>query len=295
MKKTTEKGFTLIELLAVIVILAIIALIAVPVIMNIINKANKSAFKDTAYGIISAGELYFAEQQLNPLGMSENVEIELPDTTKALELKGEVPPGKILITKDGKIALFIKNNRYCITKGIDDKDITVTENYETCELPGEENNGGGNDFGDSGDILDNEWPIIWKQSEVDENVSFTSPNGDSNNLTMWKVSDLQITKEEMETMVVVANDGTKTFSVELLEPESWPGFIGTGGALSYNDSNFILYIYSSEAGTYEEGFGGEVVTIPESGLYYGFMNLFDFSEEGIINGVDFQFTLTKGN
>ena len=59
-KKT---GFTLIELLAVIVILAIITLIAVPVIINIINIANKSAFKDTAYGIIQAGEYYFAEKQ----------------------------------------------------------------------------------------------------------------------------------------------------------------------------------------------------------------------------------------
>ena len=47
-----NKGFTLIELLAVIVILAIIALIAVPVVMNIIDKANKSAFKDSAYGIL---------------------------------------------------------------------------------------------------------------------------------------------------------------------------------------------------------------------------------------------------
>ena len=146
-----KNAFTLIELLAVIVILAIIALIAVPVIMNIIDKANKSAFKDTAYGIISAGELYFAEQQLDVNGMSGDVTIQLPDATKKLELKGEVPEGEILITKDGKIALFIKNNRYCITKGINDKDITVTENYETCELPDEENNGGGNDSGESGE------------------------------------------------------------------------------------------------------------------------------------------------
>ena len=57
--KKNKKGFTLIELLAVIVILAIIALIAVPVILNIIDKANKSAFKDTAYGIISAGEYHW--------------------------------------------------------------------------------------------------------------------------------------------------------------------------------------------------------------------------------------------
>jgi len=52
--KRNKNGFTLIELLAVIVILAIIALIAVPVILNILDKSNKSAFKDTAYGIVSA-------------------------------------------------------------------------------------------------------------------------------------------------------------------------------------------------------------------------------------------------
>ena len=132
MKK--NRGFTLIELLAVIVILAIIALIAVPVIMNIINKANKSAFKDSAYGVISAGELYFAERQLEPNGMLEDVTITLPDTTKTLQLKGEVPTGSILITKEGKVAIAVHNNRYCVTKGIEDKDITVTENYDECEL-----------------------------------------------------------------------------------------------------------------------------------------------------------------
>ena len=133
--KQNKKGFTLIELLAVIVILAIIALIAVPVIMNIINKANKSAFKDSAYGVISAGELYYAEQQLEPNGMLEDVTFNLPDTTKTLQLKGEVPTGSILITKEGKVAIAVHNNRYCVTKGIEDKDVTITENYESCNLP----------------------------------------------------------------------------------------------------------------------------------------------------------------
>jgi len=137
MKKTTEKGFTLIELLAVIVILAIIALIAVPVIMNIINKANKSAFKDTAYGVISAGELYFAERQLEPNGMEEDVTIDLPDNTNTLGLKGEVPEGSIVISKEGKTAIAVTNGRYCITKGFDDTDVTVTEDYEECKNPGE--------------------------------------------------------------------------------------------------------------------------------------------------------------
>ena len=142
MNQKKNYGFTLIELLAVIIILAIIALIAVPVIMNIINKANKSAFKDSAYGVISAGELYFSEQQLEPNGMLEDITITLPDTTNKLQLKGEVPTGSILITKEGKVAIAVHNNRYCVTKGIEDKDVKVTEDYESCDLPSGENQGG---------------------------------------------------------------------------------------------------------------------------------------------------------
>jgi len=137
MYQKREKGFTLIELLAVIVILAIIALIAVPVIMNIINKANKSAFKDTAYGVISAGELYFAERQLEPNGMSGDVTFDLPDTTKQLVLKGEVPKGTITITEEGKISIAVTNGRYCATKGLEEKDVTITEDVEKCKNPGE--------------------------------------------------------------------------------------------------------------------------------------------------------------
>ena len=138
MRKTTEKGFTLIELLAVIVILAIIALIAVPVIMNIINKASKSAFKDTAYGVIQAGELYFAEKQLEPNGMLEDVTINLPDTTKTLVLKGDVPNGTITITKEGKVSIAVTNGRYCAKKGLEEMDVTVTEDVENC-IPGGSN------------------------------------------------------------------------------------------------------------------------------------------------------------
>jgi len=137
MNQKRIKGFTLIELLAVIVILAIIALIAVPVIMNIINKANKSAFKDTAYGIVSAGELYFAERQLEPNGMLDDVTIDLSDDTNTLGLKGDIPKGSIVISKEGKTAIAVQNGRYCITKGFDDKDVTVIEDYEECKNPGE--------------------------------------------------------------------------------------------------------------------------------------------------------------
>ena len=131
MKK--KKGFTLIELLAVIIILAVIALIAVPVVMNIINKANKSAFKDTAYGIISAGELYFSEQQLKPNRMNKPVEFIFPNDIDGLGIKGKLPEqGSMDINEQGKIALSISNGRYCIIKDYEDTDITIHENVEQC-------------------------------------------------------------------------------------------------------------------------------------------------------------------
>ena len=136
MRKLKQKAFTLIELLAVIVILAIIALIAVPVILNIIDKANKSAFKDTAYVIISAGELYWAEQQLELEGMKdEEVTFELPASTNTLGLKGNVSTGYIKITRDGEIELKVSNERYCVTKGLEEDDITITEDPGNCEIP----------------------------------------------------------------------------------------------------------------------------------------------------------------
>ena len=138
--KRNKKGFTLIELLAVIVILAVIALIAVPVVMNIVNKANKSAFKDTAYGIISAGELYFAEQQLKVDGMSGEKTFDLSkdvNTEDGLQIKGEVPNGTLKVNEKGETALAITNGRYCITKKYSDKDITVTEDLTNCNIPEE--------------------------------------------------------------------------------------------------------------------------------------------------------------
>ena len=134
-----KKGFTLIELLAVIVILAIIALIAVPVIMNIISSARKSAFEDTAYGLISAGEMYYASALLND-GMSGDTEftIENGEFTgeNKLDVKGSLPgSGKIKVSKNGKVALAITNGSICIKKGYDDSDIETLEEFETCDLP----------------------------------------------------------------------------------------------------------------------------------------------------------------
>ncbi|MBE6144077.1 MAG: DUF1566 domain-containing protein [Firmicutes bacterium] len=132
-----KKGFTLIELLAVIVILAIIALIAVPVIMNIISSARKSAFEDTAYGLIDAGEMYYASSLLEN-GMASDVEFTIEDGKfvgeNKLEVKGALPTnGKITVTKDGRVAIAVNNGAHCVTKATSESAITTVKYEGSCE------------------------------------------------------------------------------------------------------------------------------------------------------------------
>ncbi|MBS7020970.1 MAG: type II secretion system protein [Firmicutes bacterium] len=130
-----EKGFTLIELLAVIVILAVIALIATPLIMGTITKAKKNAFKDTAYGILKAGEKYTAEILLESENTYEGETITLPNHDK-LDYKGQDPlGGQMNITKDGEISIIMYNNSWCAKKEVTDKEVKV-EKYDkdTCKI-----------------------------------------------------------------------------------------------------------------------------------------------------------------
>ncbi|MBS7021511.1 MAG: type II secretion system protein [Firmicutes bacterium] len=137
MKRKT--GFTLIELLAVIVILAVIALIATPLIMGTITKAKKNAFKDTAYGILKAGEKYTAEVLLESENTYEGEMIPLPEVgEKKLAYKGQEPiGGRMMITKDGDISLVIYNDSWCAIKVENDKEVKV-EKYDkdTCKIAG---------------------------------------------------------------------------------------------------------------------------------------------------------------
>ena len=77
-----KNGFTLIELLEVSVILAVIALIATPLIMGTITKAKRNAMKDTAYGILKAGEQYAGEKLLLAENNYAGETIALPNQDK---------------------------------------------------------------------------------------------------------------------------------------------------------------------------------------------------------------------
>ncbi|ALS74300.1 hypothetical protein AUC31_03065 [Planococcus rifietoensis] len=65
-KLKDQKGMTLIELLAVIVIIAIIAAIAIPAISNLIQNSREDALVADAQNVLSAANLYFAENSDEP-------------------------------------------------------------------------------------------------------------------------------------------------------------------------------------------------------------------------------------
>lgn len=60
-----EKRIYVNWIVAVVVILAIIALTATPLILNVIDDSKKGAFKSTAYGIIEAAELDYANKVID--------------------------------------------------------------------------------------------------------------------------------------------------------------------------------------------------------------------------------------
>ena len=143
-----KSGFTLIELLAVIVVLAVIAIIAVPIILNVIEKSEKAAFEDAAYGIIDAGEMFFANNLVELGKVNERYDFEIQsnkflykeDISKELAFKGQMPKtGMLQINSNGKVAIAICNEEYCACKSTSELKVTIKDtncniNSETGEI-----------------------------------------------------------------------------------------------------------------------------------------------------------------
>ena len=138
MKK--NKGFTLIELLAVIVVLAIIALIAIPIITNVIDKARVGALKDSAYGILDAGEVYLASNLKD--GIESNLTFtctknKCTSDDKEINYKGNINAGTLILTTDSKTLVCVDNGKNYALKLANEKEVTT--GIGTCGSYEEEN------------------------------------------------------------------------------------------------------------------------------------------------------------
>lgn len=144
--KLNKKGFTLLELLAVIVVLAIIALIVTPFITDAINEAKEGAAKNTGYGIVSAAELYYAQEMAKQGGTFYATTVTFEgtastvtpfasevDQSESFTFKGTIPEeGVLTISADGVVGFGtasgqqVKVNGKCLALGTDGAVTVVT-------------------------------------------------------------------------------------------------------------------------------------------------------------------------
>lgn len=166
-----EKGFTLIELLAVIVVLAIIMVIATPIVVKTIDDAKKGAFKNTAYGIMKAAELDYSKKMVKGQKPNEII-YEYVDGKEAsgetLEFKGTIPQnGKIVVNREGKVALAIHDGTYCAEKYYDEAKIIVDKKkLEDCVVKS------GTTFACGKDFVDPRDGEVYKTTQIGDQCWF---------------------------------------------------------------------------------------------------------------------------
>ena len=110
-----RKGFTLIELLATIVILAVVSIITIPIVINIVEKARLGIFKDSMYGLLDAGNLYYARYGTGDMLFVCNGEECKDEKNNKLLFKGRIPDsGEVILNKDGTQELnYVSEGKYC--------------------------------------------------------------------------------------------------------------------------------------------------------------------------------------
>ena len=127
-----NKGFTLIELLSVIVVIAIVTLIAFPVISGVVEKTKLKALEDSAYGLVEASNLYYAQYaNENTVRFDKN---EDENTLKNLSYKGSIEKGTVIINSKGQVTVCISDGKNSAYKNYNENKVTAVAK-KTCTIP----------------------------------------------------------------------------------------------------------------------------------------------------------------
>ena len=120
------------EILGALVVLSIISLIAVPTTIGLIGKIRLKALEDSAYGLLQAGNLFYAEHQNTRTVRFDKTEDE--DTLQNLKHKGSVETGTVIINKHGQVTVCASDGKNSAYKNYNDTKITLVSN-KTCNVP----------------------------------------------------------------------------------------------------------------------------------------------------------------
>ena len=130
-----KEAFTLVELLGVIVVLAILALITIPIISNVINDVRIKALQSSAYGLIEASNLYYAQYGTNN-NLRFNItgnKVQSSDTDKLLTYKGSVKEGTVILDKKGQVTVCVTDGKNSAYKNYNESKVT-TKKGDTCYI-----------------------------------------------------------------------------------------------------------------------------------------------------------------
>lgn len=130
-----KKGFTLVELLAVLIIIGLLSVLIVPKVLKTLNDSEQKTNLASAKELIKTAEYKYEENGIN--GISETIRIDYTNdiNTDKIEFDGKKPEkGKLIVTKDGKIAFYIKIGDTCYIKNRLSQEI-ISKAYDsgTCK------------------------------------------------------------------------------------------------------------------------------------------------------------------
>ena len=127
-----KKGFTLVELLAVVVVLAIIIIIAVPIVKGFVKNARMNAVKDSAYGLLESGRVYYSNHSED---IDTYVQFQITNgevvSEEKIQYKGTITNAILVVDWDENMAVCVDDGKYYAKKNMTETEITTDEG--TCD------------------------------------------------------------------------------------------------------------------------------------------------------------------